>query len=292
MDAYSIVEAEVVVETPPKPRVWTVFLTFFGTILLLIPATVVFLAVLAMVMHGPERLAANFVAVAATDVGILGSTLCTMVVLAGVAILAAWASPAAFVDRLRLRRPSIPPFGMAIAICGTLSISLAFDGLSQLNMLPESSVLNEIAQVIGGMTGFSLIGAVLTIGIAPGIAEELLFRGYIQTRLTQRWGPGVGIFITAALFGLLHIDPVHGAFAVVMGLFLGYLTERSGSIRPAIISHAVNNIVATLAASPEEAANEAYSPVMLLVSAGLILAFSAVYLRMFVPVRGGAISSA
>jgi len=206
-------------------------------------------------------------------------------------MLAAWLSPVPFVDRLRLRPPAISPFGMAVAICGTLAISLAFEGLSQLDMLPESPMLTELSRVLGGMTGFSLIGAVLTIGIAPGIAEELLFRGYIQTRLTRRWGAGVGIAITALLFGVMHMDLVHGGFALVMGLFLGYLTERSGSIRPAMICHATNNIISTLTASSDGTEIGAEWPGLLLMAACVMLLLATIYLRLFVPSRAGAAPS-
>ena len=73
----------------------------------------------------------------------------------------------------------------------------------------------------------------LCIGVLPGFAEELLFRGYVQTRLSQRWGRWWGVGIAAALFGIMHIDPVHGTFAGIFGLYLGYLTERAAAfVRP------------------------------------------------------------
>lgn len=291
MDECPIAEVAVVTRALPRPRVWPLFLVFFGTIVLLIPVTIAFLTVTALVMHGPRGFPTNLQNVVQTDIGILGSALCTMIVFAAGAVIAAWLSPEAFVERLRLTRPLISPFGMAAAVCGTLAVSLAFDGLSQMNVLPESPVLDELSRVLGAMTGFSLIGAVLTIGIAPGIAEELLFRGYIQTRLTQRWGAGVGVVVTALLFGLMHMDLVHGAFAVVMGLFLGYLTERTGSIRPAMICHATNNIISTLTASSEDTTIGAAAPGLVFVAACLLLALSTAYLWAFVPVRASETSS-
>ena len=88
---------------------------------------------------------------------------------------------------------------------------------------------------------------VLAIGVAPGIAEELLFRGYIQTRFSQRWGVGWGVLWTALLFGVMHLDFIHGVFAFALGVYLGYLTEWTGSIVPAMICHAANNTYQTLA---------------------------------------------
>ena len=51
-------------------------------------------------------------------------------------------------------------------------------------------------------------------GLGPGFGEELLFRGYIQTRLRQRWPRLVALAVTACLFGFIHFDLVQGAFAV------------------------------------------------------------------------------
>ena len=55
------------------------------------------------------------------------------------------------------------------------------------------------------------------------------------------------MIVTSLCFGLAHLDPVQGAGAVALGLYLGALTEWAGSIRPAILCHAVNNIFGTAA---------------------------------------------
>ena len=137
---------------------------------------------------------------------------------------------------------SFPPIGV-------LAISQDFESLIDLGLLPESPALEAIRQFVSGLSGWSLVGGVLVIGIAPGIAEEVMFRGYIQTRLVERWGAGWGILWTSLLFGIIHLDLIHGTFAFAMGLFLGYLTVRTGSIRAAMICHAANNTVSTLTAA-------------------------------------------
>jgi membrane protease YdiL (CAAX protease family) len=56
------------------------------------------------------------------------------------------------------------------------------------------------------------------------------------------------VVVTAACFGVLHVDPngIHMALAFVMGLYLGFVSERSGSTLPAIVCHVVNNVVYTV----------------------------------------------
>jgi len=85
--------------------------------------------------------------------------------------------------------------------------------------------------------------AVFAIGVAPGFAEETFFRGFLQTRLTASWGSWPAIVVTAAAFGLLHLDPVQGSLAFVAGLFLGWVVERLGGIRPSILAHVTNNAI-------------------------------------------------
>nr|BAL59181.1 hypothetical protein HGMM_OP3C336 [Candidatus Acetothermum autotrophicum] len=74
--------------------------------------------------------------------------------------------------------------------------------------------------------------------------------------------------VTALFFGVIHLDIVQGVLAFVIGLYLGYLTVRSGSIFPAIVAHGVNNLWATVESSLWQAANPQMSPKDILLSAG------------------------
>ncbi len=149
-----------------------------------------------------------------------------------------------------------------------------------LGWVPRSRMLEDFGTLISEMSGLTLVGAVLVIGLGPGIGEELLFRGYIQTRLRRRWGPGWAILLTSILFGVMHIDPVQGTFAMGVGFFLGYLTERTGSLWPAMVCHTVNNMVSILQTGlggPEiegELANA-----VTVVASILVVALSVGYLR-------------
>ena len=60
----------------------------------------------------------------------------------------------------------------------------------------------------------------------------------------QRYGRLVALLVPALAFGLFHGDKVQGTGALVLGLFLGELRYRSGSIVPGVVAHAANNLVA------------------------------------------------
>jgi membrane protease YdiL (CAAX protease family) len=84
---------------------------------------------------------------------------------------------------------------------------------------------------------------VLVAGLVP-FAEELFFRGMLYPLLRSRMGPLAAIVANAALFSLAHFIPLLIPGLFVVGLFLAYLRERSGSIWPSVCLHALQNSLA------------------------------------------------
>ncbi|NIZ11145.1 CPBP family intramembrane glutamic endopeptidase [Pseudooceanicola sp. HF7] len=85
-------------------------------------------------------------------------------------------------------------------------------------------------------------------------AEELLFRGYLQSRLSARFrSPLAWALVPSLVFGLLHYQGQAGAngwlfvlSATAFGLAAADLTARSGTLGPALALHFVNNVFAVL----------------------------------------------
>lgn len=86
--------------------------------------------------------------------------------------------------------------------------------------------------------------AMLTTIVAAPILEEMLFRGLIQQELTGGYGRVRGVVLAAAVFGVVHIIPQQAINAFFIGIILGYIYIRSGSLTPAILIHAINNAIA------------------------------------------------
>ena len=91
-------------------------------------------------------------------------------------------------------------------------------------------------------------------------AEELAFRGYIQSQLAARFpNPVIWIMLPSLLFGIVHYDPslpTQNALIVVLwatlfGMAAADLTARSGTLGPAVALHVVNNFSAIAIAAPE-----------------------------------------
>jgi uncharacterized protein len=84
---------------------------------------------------------------------------------------------------------------------------------------------------------------VLIVGIGAPIIEEIFYRGLLQRSLVNRFGVRVGIVGSAVLFGLSHFQLLQLPALVVLGLVLGYMTERYGRLGPAIFTHMAFNMV-------------------------------------------------
>src|SRR5439155_19795977 len=80
---------------------------------------------------------------------------------------------------------------------------------------------------------------VLLVGALAGICEELLFRGPVQAGLLRRLPAWFALGLGAMLFALAHLD-LHGLpLRFLLGLILGFIVFRTGSIFPAMVLHAV-----------------------------------------------------
>ena len=169
--------------------------------------------------------------------------------LAGVALAGAALSRAPLRRRLDLGPSRIPARLLATLVVGTVAVSHGLDGVIELLELREKSSLASFDVTLAGARGSALVLALVGIGLAPAIAEELLCRGLVQRGLLARFRPVVAIPLAAAFFGALHIDPVHAVFASLLGLYLGLAAYLAGSTRAAIACHAVNNLLAVAVAA-------------------------------------------
>ncbi|MBD8070729.1 CPBP family intramembrane glutamic endopeptidase [Bacillus sp. PS06] len=91
-----------------------------------------------------------------------------------------------------------------------------------------------------------LIGFVSAAIISP-IYEEIFYRGFLYKWFRGKWGVGAGLLISSIIFMLVHI-PTYNTLPInfVSGLVFAWTYERTGSILPAIIIHAIFNGTAVL----------------------------------------------
>lgn len=114
-------------------------------------------------------------------------------------------------------------------------------------LMPMSDTIKQLFEglVAEGSLGLSLAA----VAFAPGLCEELAFRGWIFSGLRTSNRPWATIIISSVLFGVIHVllSAYQQFFhATILGLVLGILAYRSGSLWPCVIMHTVNNALAVL----------------------------------------------
>src|SRR5437667_189922 len=145
--------------------------------------------------------------------------------------------------------------------------------------LGDKGTMAAIRSALAAAVGPELFLAVLVIGVLAGSAEELFFRGYMQTRLGQRLPPAVAVLVTSVAFGLLHLEWIHALLALVLGLYLGWITEVAGSALPAIACHVINNTLFTVLTALVGPVGGAGLNAVLLAASGCVFVGSVVWLR-------------
>jgi membrane protease YdiL (CAAX protease family) len=85
--------------------------------------------------------------------------------------------------------------------------------------------------------GWPLWSAFLLVSVEPGIIEEVAFRGLLQTRLSQLLSRNEALIIQAVLFSVLHLGATIFISHFLMGLFLGWVRERTGQVYAGMALH-------------------------------------------------------
>lgn len=136
--------------------------------------------------------------------------------------------------------------GIILLVPGTQFLSGIVTGMVSV-VFPEW--LEEYMELMenAGLSGdISLLMIIYSVCLAP-ISEELIFRG-VTYRIARRAFPfWFANIIQALLFGIFHMNPLQGCYTFVVGLFMGYICEKGGTIYHAIFFHFLFNLWGTTA---------------------------------------------
>ena len=148
-----------------------------------------------------------------------------------------------------LRRP--PLAATLAAIVATVGGGVLVDQAMFLTLQLVPDWRSGNLEVVGRtISEAGLVGALLLLvplALLPAIVEESLCRGILLRGLQARYPSGwIPLVVTALFFGSLHFDPLHVSAAVLMGLLLGWVALRTGSIWPPVACHLVNNAISLL----------------------------------------------
>lgn len=129
--------------------------------------------------------------------------------------------------------------GLGVCMLGNFATNLFAGTISIFGIVPNMPDIENPSGPFGGML------LILGSAFAPALVEEFALRGVVMGSL-RRFGDGFAIFVSSALFGLMHGNLVQTPFAFVVGLGLGYVVVASGSMWTSVTVHFINNFLATV----------------------------------------------
>ncbi len=136
----------------------------------------------------------------------------------------------------------VQPCGvMPMVLSGLAAVSglLFADGLGTLWLVLLEALGADIA---GGMgfAGAPILAQLAFCALLPAVCEEMMFRGMMLSAF-ERQGRRTALFLSALLFALIHVNLKGLPVQFAMGVALGYIVLRSGSLYPAVFFHLLFN---------------------------------------------------
>ncbi|QDT06132.1 ABC-2 family transporter protein [Rubripirellula lacrimiformis] len=107
------------------------------------------------------------------------------------------------------------------------------------------------------------LAIICLMALVPAICEEIAFRGFIFGGLVRERRYVRAVVISALMFGISHGVLQQSIAATIMGLLLGFIALRTGSVIPGILIHFTNN---ALSVSLERIANGSWQGASLFIT--------------------------
>ena len=221
-----------------RPRLWPVFFSCLAAFVTIVAFSLLAAAVVRSIYPDiPDRVAFEGLP------GLLAGSVASSLAFVLTALIA---SGGAAPVTLRLIPGNENGRTLLLMVVGMLALGQMLDSLTVLAGLAEHGSMTMIRRALAQAVGPDLFLAVVIVGVLAGTAEEIFFRGYMQTRLAQRLPRRTAVLVTGVCFGAFHLDWLHGLLALALGLYLGWITELTGSALPAVACHVINNALYTV----------------------------------------------
>ncbi len=178
------------------------------------------------------------------------SAFLTILLFAGCPTLLLYWQRVRIASSLSLAKPALRVWPAA-AILGLATWPWIFELLNALRSFGivriDPQTLEKVEHLLVHWQSVPLVLIVISLGLIPGICEEIFFRGLLLSAVRRQLRAGGAVLATAVAFGLFHVVLAGGAApsrflpSLLMGLLLGWITLRTRSILPAMLLHATHN---------------------------------------------------
>lgn len=136
------------------------------------------------------------------------------------------------------------PAALILGLTARFPISLLTDKLTYVFPVPKIFDQSDIFST--GLGDLNLINALLIIAVLPAVFEEFVFRGVFFKIMEKKYSKTGLAVMTGLMFGGMHLNVFSFFQTAALGIIIGALLIRSGSIFPAMIMHFTNNAVSVV----------------------------------------------
>jgi membrane protease YdiL (CAAX protease family) len=93
------------------------------------------------------------------------------------------------------------------------------------------------------------VASLAVMALLAPLVEEAVFRGLLYGWLAGRWGTTTAWLVSSVVFAAAHVELAHVLLVLPLGLWFGWLRQRTDSLWPSLMAHVVNNGLAVVAAA-------------------------------------------
>ena len=143
---------------------------------------------------------------------------------------------------------SVQPFvNLTAYLNEQIQFPSAFKNIEKLFREYELRAEKMTADFLAVKTWGGYLVNLMLIALIPAVSEELFFRGAVQNIFSEKFQKHTSVWITAAIFSLIHFQ-MYGFFSrMILGAILGYLLVWSKTLWLPVIAHFVNNALGVTA---------------------------------------------
>lgn len=159
---------------------------------------------------------------------------------------------------------------IGLSVVGALGAMFFMNFMLTILPIPQD-LLGDLTSGVSKLTTYPFWQAILANALLIPIMEEVLFRGYIFSRLEKAMPSIVAALISSVVFGICHGGLVWAIWAFLLGMFICVVRIKSRSIVPGIIIHIIMNTYAMVVSYFPVLENITYPVMYTLTAVGGIL---------------------
>lgn len=148
-------------------------------------------------------------------------------------------------DLVALEKPQrgtvLPCLMVGVGFCMLANITVIYGG----EVFERFGVEYSVPFSETGKGTVAFIMSVISTAVVPALTEEFALRG-VAFGLLKKYGNGFALIISSIVFGVMHGNFDQMPFAFLVGLVLGYVRIKTGSVWVCCLIHGTNNLISVV----------------------------------------------